>query len=298
MMNDNEQYVFKAGTTAQEPYDTVITPENVGWQWCSLRIAALDSGQSIEIDTGEDELLVLPLSTGAYVDIDGERYDLDGRESVFTSKTDYLYIPRHRHVQLTAKAGGRIALPATKATADFPVRYCPASEAYSAPRGAAQASRQVTNYALGNAVQTSHLLVCEVLTPGGNWSSYPPHKHDENNENERQLEEIYYFEIRPAGENGEHEGFGLQEIYSSRGHSISVATEVRSGDTVAVPYGYHGPSAAAPFYDMYYLNVMGGPAEDSTWLMTDDPAHAWQREAWKQQELDSRLPFYPFDEEN
>ncbi|MFC2641933.1 MAG: 5-deoxy-glucuronate isomerase, partial [Propionibacterium acidifaciens] len=152
----------------------------------------------------------------------------------------------------------------------------------------------VNNYALGNDVETSHLLACEVLTPGGNWSSYPPHKHDEHTEVERVLEEIYYYQVR-AGE-GDAEGFALQRIYPSPGHDIDVCTEVRGGDVVVMPYGYHGPSVAAPGYDLYYLNVMAGPAEDSVWLMTDDPHHTWVRQTWEGQEVDPRLPMTPMND--
>ena len=151
-----------------------------------------------------------------------------------------------------------------------------------------------SNYALGNDVETSHLLACEVLTPGGNWSSYPPHKHDEHTEVERVLEEIYYYQVR-AGE-GDAEGFALQRIYPSPGHDIDVCTEVRGGDVVVMPYGYHGPSVAAPGYDLYYLNVMAGPAEDSVWLMTDDPHHTWVRQTWEGQEVDPRLPMTPMND--
>ena len=161
-------------------------------------------------------------------------------------------------------------------------------------RGAGPSSRQVNNYALGNDLETSHLLACEVLTPGGNWSSYPPHKHDVHSDVERVLEEIYYYEVR-SGE-GDAEGFALQRIYPSPGHDIDVCTEVRGGDVVVMPYGYHGPSVAAPGYDLYYLNVMAGPAEDSVWLMTDDPHHTWVRQTWEGQEVDPRLPMTPMND--
>ena len=131
----------------------------------------------------------------------------------------------------------------------------------------------------------------EVFTPQGNWSSYPPHKHDEHNEVERVLEEVYYYEVR-RGDN-DTEGFAIQRIYPSPGHDIDVCTEVRDGDIVVMPYGYHGPSIAAPGYDLYYLNVMAGPAEDSVWLMTDDPHHTWVRQTWETQEVDPRLPMTP-----
>ena len=123
-----------------------------------------------------------------------------------------------------------------------------------------------------------------MLTPGGNWSSYPPHKHDEDVPGvETVLEEIYYFEVARGG-------FGYQRVYSSGpGREIDITAEVRTGDAIVMPHGYHGPSMAAPGYDLYYLNVMAGPGERA-WRFTDDPAHAWIRATWAEQELDPRLP--------
>lgn len=298
-MSDNHKYVVKAGVTAHDQYETDISAERAGWDFCSLRVVALAKGESITFETGDSEVLVLPLEGSVTVKVGGQDYEIAGRESVFTDITDYIFIPRSQSVQLTALTRGRFAIPGATASKDLPVRYCPRSEAKSGLRGSGASSRQVNNYALGNAVETSHLLVTEVLTPGGNWSSFPPHKHDEHTENERVLEEVYYFEIREhSHEDGTTTpGFGLQRVYDSPGKPIDVCTEVRHGDTVLVPHGYHGPSVAAPGHDMYYLNVMAGPAEDAVWLMTDDPVHTWQRQAWEGQDIDPRLPFTELTEE-
>jgi len=120
-----------------------------------------------------------------------------------------------------------------------------------------------------------------VLTPGGNWSSYPPHKHDETRADEAELEEIYYFETP---------GLGYQRVYGTPGRPIDVLAEVGAGDVVLVPHGWHGPSIAAPGYDLYYLNVMAGPEAQRSWRFCDDPAHAWIRGTWADQEMDPRLP--------
>ena len=267
---DNETHVIKAGSTAHGQFETDVSIERAGWEWSSIRVLALPAGGSETVASGVSELLVLPLSGGCAVEVNGETHVLNGREEVWSAITDYLYIPRGTTFTVRSESGGRFALPAAKATRDLPVRYCPVTEVVTTLRGAGPCSRQVNNYALGNDLETSHLLACEVLTPGGNWSSYPPHKHDEHNEVERILEEIYYYEVRP-GLNGSP-GMALQRIYPS-GHDIDVCAEVHSRDVVTMPHGYHGPSVAAPGYDLYYLNVMAGPAEDSTWLMTDDPAY-------------------------
>lgn len=288
-MNENEKYLIKAGSKADGVYDTVVTTEMAGWEFCSLKVAALKAGESVEVETGETELLVLPLSGAAIVAVDGTTYDLAGRESVFTDITDYIFIPRGKTFTVTATTDGRFSLPATKASKDLSVRYCPRSEVKTGIRGSGIMTRQVNNYALGNDVETSHLLVCEVLTPGGNWSSYPPHKHDVHSEDERVLEEIYYFEIRDGGPDNATEGFGLQRVYDSPGKEIDVCAEVRSGDTVVVPWGYHGPSVAAPGHDMYYLNVMAGPEAERAWNITDHPEQTWVRGTWADAGIDPRL---------
>ena len=289
---DNETHVIKAGSTAHGQFETDVSIERAGWEWSSIRVLALPASGLETVTSGVSELLVLPLSGGCAVEVNGETHVLNGREEVWSAITDYLYIPRETTFTVRSESGGRFALPAAKATRDLPVRYCPVTEVVTTLRGAGPCSRQVNNYALGNDLETSHLLACEVLTPGGNWSSYPPHKHDEHNEVERILEEIYYYEVRP-GLNGSP-GMALQRIYPS-GHDIDVCAEVHSRDVVTMPHGYHGPSVAAPGYDLYYLNVMAGPAEDSTWLMTDDPAYTWIRDTWASQDVDPRLPMTPLN---
>jgi 5-deoxy-glucuronate isomerase len=126
-----------------------------------------------------------------------------------------------------------------------------------------------------------------VLTPGGNWSSYPPHKHDEDRPGESVLEEIYYFEVG-TGPRGQA-GVAYQRVYGNPDRPADVLAEVRSGDVVLIPHGWHGPAMAAPGYDLYYLNVMAGPGARE-WLICDDPEHAWVREQWAGQPVDPRLP--------
>ena len=121
-----------------------------------------------------------------------------------------------------------------------------------------QASRQVNNFCTPEAFEADRLIACEVLTPAGNWSSYPPHKHDEDRATARRvLEEIYYFEVAPSGPSGA--GCRLPAGVRHADAEIDVLAEVRTGDVVLIPHGWHGPSMAAPGYDLYYLNVMAGP---------------------------------------
>jgi len=224
---------------------------------------------------------VLPLEGSATVEIDGERFELAGRDGVFAAVTDFAYAPRDARVKITGE--GRFALPSARAQNRLEPRHVAAEDVAVELRGAGQASRQVNNFCSPEAFEADALIAVEVLTPEGNWSSYPPHKHDERREGvETELEEIYYFEVA-------REGFGYQRVYGSGpGREIDITAEVRSGDAIVMPHGYHGPSMAAPGYDLYYLNVMAGP--ERAWRFTDDPQHAWIRGTWEGQELDPRLP--------
>jgi 5-deoxy-glucuronate isomerase len=162
-------------------------------------------------------------------------------------------------------------------------------------RGAGNCSRQVHNFGTPAALEADRFIVCEVLTPAGNWSSYPPHKHDEEKDGETSLEEIYYFETRVAPGSpaapADGDAIGYQRVYASDERPIDVAAEVRTGDVVLVPYGWHGPAMAAPGYDLYYLNVMAGPGPVREWLISDDPHHGWIRQTWEGKDVDPRLPF-------
>jgi 5-deoxy-glucuronate isomerase len=129
-----------------------------------------------------------------------------------------------------------------------------------------------------------------VITPGGNWSSYPPHKHDETSAVETELEEIYYFEVAP-GPQGQP-GLAYQRVYGTAERPIDVLAEVRDRDAVLIPHGWHGPSIAAPGHDLYYLNVMAGPGHERAWRIVDDPEHAWIRATWSAEDVDPRLPLH------
>jgi 5-deoxy-glucuronate isomerase len=267
-----------------------IDPERAGWGYSGLRIAELAPGGSIAFDTGADEVLVLPLSGGAVVDCDGEKAELAGRAGVFEGVTDFAYAPRDAHVTVTSVDGGRFAVPSARARTRLAFRYVPATATAVELRGAGQCSRQVNNFATPDALAADRLIACEVITPAGNWSSYPPHKHDEDRgAAEAVLEEIYYYEVAagPAGQ-----GVAYQRVYGTPDRPIDVLAEVHTGDVVLIPHGWHGPSMAAPGYDLYYLNVMAGPGDDRAWRICDDPAHAWVRETWAEQAVDERLPFY------
>jgi 5-deoxy-glucuronate isomerase len=276
---------LRRGTQREGAFSLVVTPEQAGWAYSGLRVLELAPGASHIFQSGAEELLVLPLAGGCLVECESRRFELAGRDGVFAGVTDFAYVPRDAEARISSAAGGRFALPSALAASRLDPAYGPAEAVPVELRGAGQASRQVNNVCAPDSFPADKLIAVEVLTPGGNWSSYPPHKHDEYREGEVVLEEIYYFEI------GGDDGLGYQRVYGSGAdRQIDVCAEVRSGDVVLVPYGYHGPSMAAPGYDMYYLNVMAGPGAERVWRFCDDPAHAWVRGSWAGQAVDPRLP--------
>jgi 5-deoxy-glucuronate isomerase len=280
---------LRSGDTATAEYALEITPERAGWSFSGLRVLELAAGASHALETGEEELVVLPFEGAATVTVDGEAFALEGRDGVFAAVTDVVYAPRDARVEIASEGGGRFALPSARAAKRLEPRHVAAGEVEIELRGAGQASRQINSFLGPDVAIADRLIAVEVLTPAGNWSSYPPHKHDEDVPGvETALEEIYYFEVARSAAG--RPGFAYQRVYGSGpGREIDVTAEVRTGDAIVMPHGYHGPSMAAPGYDLYYLNVMAGPGERA-WRFTDDPDHAWIRATWESQEIDPRLP--------
>ncbi|ASU82299.1 5-deoxy-glucuronate isomerase [Nocardiopsis gilva YIM 90087] len=289
MSTSESKHYLPAGSTASGPFRTVVTPESAGWSYSGLRVLELAPGGSQEVTTGDSETLVLPLNGGCTVTVDGRTFEVTGRQDVFSRVTDFVYLPREATATVASTGGGRFALPASRCGKRLPARYGAAEDVPVELRGAGQSSRQVNNFCTPQTFECDKLIACEVLTPSSNWSSYPPHKHDEATETERELEEIYYFEVAdgPVGP-----GVGYQRVYGTEQRPIDVFAEVRSEDVVLIPHGWHGPSMAVPGYDLYYLNVMAGPGDDRAWLICDDPAHGWVRQTWVDQAIDARLPLY------
>jgi 5-deoxy-glucuronate isomerase len=268
-----------------------LGPADADWTYTGLRVLLLHPGKPRTIETGEFEAFVLPLSGGCVVEVDGERFELTGRDSVFTRVTDFAYVPRDASVTLLSHAGAEIALPMARCSRRLSPRYGPAEDVPVEVRGSGNATRQVTNFGVpGVWDHADKLVACELITPDGNWSSYPPHKHDDSEPCEVVNEEIYYFRI--AGRDSvtpSREGFGLHRTYTDDG-SVDEDVAVRDGDVFLIPRGYHGPCVAAPGYPMYYLNVLAGPGAERSLAFCDDPAHTWIRDSWASQELDPRCP--------
>jgi 5-deoxy-glucuronate isomerase len=287
MRNVDDKLYLPAGAAADGPFSLVVTPERAGWAYSGLRVLELAPGQAHTWATGGDEMLVLPLSGAAVVTCAGPAFkstafELQGRREVFSRVSDFCYVPREATVTVTSPGGGTFAVPSARCANKLPPRYGPAEDVPVELRGAGQASRQVNNFCSPEAFDCDKLIAVEVLTPGGNWSSYPPHKHDLARPGEEaELEEIYYFVSR---------GLAYQRVYGTADRPVDVLAEVSTGDVVLIPHGWHGPSIAAPGYDLYYLNVMAGPAAERAWLFCDDPAHAWIRGTWSDQVTDPRLP--------
>ncbi|WP_447948901.1 5-deoxy-glucuronate isomerase [Microbacterium aurum] len=297
-MTGESTWFHRRGALGAYGWETVVDGRLPGWEHTELRIGVLAEGEVLEIAAPGRERIVVPLSGSFTVrhTEDGRTTEtmLVGRESVFDGPSDVLYLSSA--CSAVVRGNGRVAVASAPTDAVHPTRRIRADETPVELRGAGGSSRQVHNFGTPDTLDAERLIVCEVITPAENWSSYPPHKHDEHVEgHESRLEEIYYFEAAPTREGGRSDSadaaFGLFSTYSSAAGEIEIAAMVRTGDVALVPYGFHGPAVAAPGYDLYYLNVMAGPERERVWLITDDPAHAWVRDTWSGQDVDPRLPY-------
>ncbi|HJV98865.1 MAG TPA: 5-deoxy-glucuronate isomerase [Arthrobacter sp.] len=297
-------WVYPLGSAAEGSWDVSLgTSDSAlevdGWAHTGLKVATLAAGAAVELPAAGEERIVVPLSGSFTAAVDGQDFQLAGRASVFNGPSDVLYTGTGKGLTISSADGGRVAIATAPARTSYPTRLVTAAETPVELRGAGNCSRQVHNFGTPAALEADRFIVCEVITPAGNWSSYPPHKHDEEKDGETSLEEIYYFETRvapgapaaAAGPGVHGDAIGYQRVYASDDRPIDVSAEVRTGDVVLVPYGWHGPAMAAPGYDLYYLNVMAGPGPVRDWLISDDPHHGWIRQTWEGQDVDPRLPF-------
>jgi 5-deoxy-glucuronate isomerase len=237
-----------------------VTPESAGWRYVGFEVVnPPHSG-----NTGERELcLVVVQGTCSVSSEHGVWPDLGGRESPFAGRPDAAYLPPGTEFELSGNA--EVALCTAPAQSGAEARPLPGSEIEVETRGFGAQERTVTPILMGDR-EADSLLVCEVLTPPGHWSSYPPHKHDRDAlPEESLLEETYYHRIDPPT------GFALQRVYTGDGN-LDETLAVRDRDVVLVPRGYHTVSAP-PGYAVYYLNVMAGPERE--WAIANDPDHEW-----------------------
>lgn len=276
-----------AGSIARGSDPVTITPEDADWDFTALTVLSLEPGGRRTLGLAGMEAALLPLSGSCTVEVGSQAFELEGRTGVFDRVSDFVYLPEGAEFVVTSATGGEFALPSARAARRLEPAHVPARAVSVEIRGGGVATRQINNFLAADAFEADRLIAVEVLTPGGNWSSFPPHKHDEHTESEVPLEEIYYFRIQGA------KGFGLHRTYTTDG-AIDETVTVRDGDVFLIPRGYHGPCIAAPSHTMYYLNVMAGPAERA-WRVCLDPAHEWLAEVFARMPPDPRCPLVTAD---
>jgi len=282
-----------AGSATASGFTVAVTPDGVGWEHAGLHVADLGAGESRTVRTGDSEWLVLPLSGRWRVECDNELVLLSGRDDPFAGPTDYAYVPCGSTMTITTTTGGRVALPHATTEEPLPFRRVGVEWVTTGLIGTGHTSRQQRRVGTPDVLEARSLIVLEELTPGGNWSAWPPHRHDrQRHDQESAVEEICYVELRrqhgaPDGDGG----FAFHHVHGTPDRPINVAATVRTGDVVLVPYGWHGPAMTPPGYDMYSLHVIAGAGPRHQVLMTEQPEHAWVTSALASQPGDPRLPF-------
>ncbi len=276
-----------AGSLADGADPVSLTPEEAGWGFSALRVLNLRPGESRTLRMEGFEGAVLPLAGTCRVEVAARSFEVEGRTGVFDRITDFVFVPAGAEAVVSSEGGGEFAIPQARATRPLEPVHVPAHAVQVEIRGGGIATRQVNNFMSADAFEAERLIAVEVLTPDGNWSSFPPHKHDEHTADEVPLEEIYYFRIRGQ------DGFAIHRTYTLD-REIDETVTVRDGDTFLIPRGYHGPSIAMPGHPMYYLNVMAGPAERA-WRVCLDPAHEWLTAVFEEAGPDRRCPLTSAD---
>lgn len=289
----SHQLHIRPGAGAADGDPLLVTPESAGWTYSGLRVVELAAGQSRRLSTAGEEVFVLPLAGSGAVRCEGFEAELAGRVNVFAGPSDFAYLPCATEAELASAAGGRFALGSARTEVRLEPAYVAAAAVGVEVRGTGPSTRQVNNFLAPGAFDgAAKVSAIEVITPAGNWSSYPPHRHERERDGEACLEEIYYYELAPELVGGEREmgpGFGFHRLYDpDRG--LDLCEQVEHGSVVLVPYGYHGPAMTAPGYDMYYLCVLAGPGAERTLACSDDPRHPRVRESWLRQPPDPRVP--------
>ena len=299
MPSQSQKWYFRSSELARGDWDVHIDatyPPVTGWKYTGLRIGRLTKPLSLPADGNERVIFLLEgaSATVEYVVAGGtpQKQELSGRASVFHGPTDFLYLPINTSATITGS--GRLAVGETPAAVAKPVQFTPKDKVQVVLRGAGRETRQVHNLGMPDTLDADRMVVCEVVVPAGNWSGSPSHKHDcYIPGKESTLEEIYYFEsaVTRGATTSTSSPFGYFRGFSADERPYDVAEEIHSGDVALVPYGWHGPTAAGPGYDLYFFNVMAGPDPERAWNATDHPDHAWIRQTWQSQETDPRLPY-------
>ncbi len=280
------KWFYPKGQLASSSWSVVVDESISGWKHTGLRVAELKNSR-LEIPADNRERLIFAISGSSFevsYEVAGQVpaiQKMQGRTSVFRGTTDHLYLPINTKITITGDV--KVAVAEAPAKNSFPVKFIKANDVPVAIRGAGASTREIHNFGMPDNLQADRFIVVEVVVPAGNWSGVPCHKHDTYVPGkESNLEEIYYFESESKGY---FRGFSADE------REYDLLTEVRSGDVVLVPFGWHGPAMAAPTGDLYFLNVMAGPDPTREWNVTDHPDEVWIRESWKTQKPDPRLPY-------
>jgi 5-deoxy-glucuronate isomerase len=257
----------------------LATPESIGYQYLTLSIRKMLRGEKFQSETAATELGMVVLGGRCSVESTaGSWSDVGSRAHVFDGLPTAVYLPIETEFKVSADTDCELAFCFSRAEETFPARLVTPDDIEVEVRGGENATRQI-NHILKPEFPAQRLLLVEVYTPSGNWSSYPPHKHDIHNPpDEVDLEELYYYKVdRP-------EGYAIQRVYTKDGRLDQTLT-VRDGELVLVPEGYH-PVVAAHGYNVYYLNALAGSARSMA--ASDDPDYAWVRGTWS--EPDPRVP--------
>jgi len=259
--------IVPAEPPAADGVVATVTPASAGWSHVGFEALVLVRGQSAERDTGARECCVVVVAGHVHVRSEhGDWRDLGERGTPFAGAPDAAYLPPGTRFTVEGAAGeAEVGLCFAPGDRGAEPRVLPATGVVAETRGHGAQERTVNAILMGGEAADA-LLVCEVQTPPGHWSSYPPHKHDRDAmPEESSLEETYYFRVDPS------QGFGLQRVYTAD-RSLDETLAVRDRDTVLVPRGFHTVSAP-PGYAVYYLNVMAGPTR--AWAVANDPDHEW-----------------------
>ena len=264
---------------------TSIQPADAGWTYVSFAVHTVKAGESVTIAADDQERAYVPLAGSVVASSGGQEWTFGGRASVFDGLGWCLYLPRQTEVTLTASTDLELAIAAAPATQDFPPVLVSPDDVGIELRGGGNASRQVGSLMLPD-FPADRLHVVEVWTPGGNWSSFPPHKHEHDRDGESELEETYYYRLRDP-----ENGWAVQRVYSAE-RDFDLVETVRDGDLLLIPWGYH-TTVAAHGHDLYYLNILAGPAPKRTLQAFQDPCLKQTQDAWPDAGIDPRLPLIP-----
>jgi len=253
--------------------------QSVDWEWMSMSARRLEPGGSYETRTQGEEAAFVVLGGKCAADWGEDARTIGGRKSVFDGLPYCLYLPSGHAVKFKAETECEIAECRVPSQAKLEPRLVTPKDVATGLRGGGNASRQIVDI-IQTDFPADKLVVIEVYTPGGNWSSFPPHKHDVHAPPaEVDLDEIYYYRIEKP-----ETGFALQRLYSKDG-AEEQTIRAKDGDAVLVRSGYH-PVVAGPGYNVYYLNFLAGTSRMLT--VTEDSDHVWLKSTWK--ETDPRLP--------